>query len=70
MKFIDIVRYFINFFYHFLQLKILNFLKKNLGKDLIFFDVGAHHGESIKLFFKILELKLIVLRRVLKILKF
>ena len=43
MKFIDIVRYFINFFDHFQQLKILNFLKKNLGKDLIFFDVGAHH---------------------------
>ena len=57
MKFIDIVRYFINFFDHFQQLKILNFLKKNLGKDLIFFDVGAHHGESIKLFCKNFRIK-------------
>ena len=57
MKFIDVVRYFINLFDHFQQLKILKFLKKNLGNNLIFFDIGAHHGESIKLFCKNLRIK-------------
>ena len=43
--------------YH--QKKVFNFLKKNnfLTFD-IFFDIGAHEGESIILFFpKILKLK-------------
>jgi len=58
MKFINIIRYLINFFDYFQQLEILKFFKKNLGENLIFFDIGAHHGETIKFFcknFKITE---------------
>jgi len=41
----------LNFFDYFYQLKILKFLKKNnFSKFDIFFDVGAHKGESINLF--------------------
>ena len=43
----------LNFFDYFYQKKILKFLKKNNFRDFeIFFDVGAHKGESIKLFLK------------------
>ena len=43
-------------FYH--QKKIFNFLKKrHLDKIDIFFDIGAHKGESINLFLKRLEIK-------------
>ena len=42
---------FINFFDYFHKRKIFNFLKKNNVKDFnIFFDVGAHKGETIKYF--------------------
>ena len=57
MKFIDVVRYFINFFDYFQQLKILKFFRKNLNKNFIFFDVGAHHGETVKLFCKNFTIK-------------
>ena len=41
----------INFFDFFHKFKILKFLKKNnFNKFDILFDVGAHHGESIKMF--------------------
>ena len=43
-------------FYH--QLKIFKFLKKNnLNNFNIFFDIGAHKGESINLFLKNLDIK-------------
>ena len=43
----------LDFFDYFYQLKILKFLKKNnLIKFNIFFDVGAHKGESINFFLK------------------
>ena len=43
----------LNFFDYFYQLKILKFLKKNnFLKFDIFFDVGAHKGESINFFSK------------------
>ena len=46
----------INFFDYFHQQKILNFLKKNkIYKFDIFLDIGAHKGESIKLFSKNLQ---------------
>ena len=42
---------FINFFDYFYKKKIFNFLKKkNIENINIFFDVGAHKGESIKSF--------------------
>ena len=43
-------------FYH--QFKIFRFLKKNNLKNFnIFFDIGAHKGESINLFLKNLNIK-------------
>ena len=45
----------IDFFY---QKKKYSFLKKKISKDLnIFFDIGAHHGESIEEFLKIFSIK-------------
>ena len=46
---------FIDFFY---QKKIIKFLKKkNFNKINMFFDVGAHKGESINLFLKNFKVK-------------
>jgi len=47
-----IVRLIINFFDYFQQKKIFIFLKKKIKKNAILFDVGAHHGETIKNFIK------------------
>ena len=45
--------------YH--QLKIINFIKKNnLNNISVFFDIGAHKGESINLFLKNLNIKKII----------
>ncbi len=49
---------FIDFFY---QKKIIDFLKKRKIKKLnLFFDVGAHKGESINLFLKNFNIKKII----------
>ena len=50
MIYIKLIRIILNYFDHFSQKKILNFLKKDLKKDIILFDIGAHHGETIKTF--------------------
>jgi len=42
----------ISFFDFFHKLKIKNFLKKKIKKINIFFDIGAHQGESIIFFLK------------------
>ena len=56
-----IVIYIINLFDFFHHRKIFSFLKeRNLINFNIFFDVGAHKGESIKLFLKHLNIKEIV----------
>ena len=56
-----IVIYIIKLFDFFHHRKIFSFLnKKNLINFNIFFDVGAHKGESIKLFLKHLNIKEIV----------
>jgi FkbM family methyltransferase len=48
-----IILHILNFFDYFYQLKILKYLKKNnFIKFDIFFDIGAHTGESINLFLK------------------
>jgi hypothetical protein len=45
--------YILKLFDYFHQRKIFNFLKKkNLKKINIFFDIGAHEGESIEIFSK------------------
>ncbi len=57
-KLILLILGFFDFFY---QRKIIEFLsKKNLIKFDIFFDVGAHKGESINLFLKNLKINKIV----------
>ena len=55
IKFISlkILKYF-DFYY---QTKLFNFLKKNFKDFDIFFDVGAHEGESIILFSKNFNIK-------------
>ena len=56
-----IVIYIIKLFDFFHHRKIFSFLnKKKLTNFNIFFDVGAHKGESIKLFLKYLKIKEIV----------
>ena len=48
----------LNFFDYFYKKKISNFLKKNRLDDVdIFFDVGAHKGESIEFFLKNIKIK-------------
>tara|TARA_B100001093_G_scaffold436988_1_gene435680 strand:+ start:587 stop:1306 length:720 start_codon:yes stop_codon:yes gene_type:complete len=47
----------LNFFDYFQQKKIINFFKQNLNDKIIFFDVGSHHGETIKLFSKKFDIK-------------
>ena len=37
--------------------KILNFFKNNLKKDIVLFDIGAHHGETVKFFLNKFNLK-------------
>jgi len=48
-----IILFILNFFDYFHKKKILNFLKNNNYRDFnIFFDIGAHKGETIDLFMK------------------
>jgi|TARA_X000001036_G_scaffold427008_1_gene455097 FkbM family methyltransferase len=54
---IYIIQTVLNFFDFFQQKKIFNFLKNEIKKDPILFDVGAHHGETIKNFYKYFNYK-------------
>ena len=47
-----IVQKLINFFDYFQQKKVFSFLKNKLNENSVFFDVGAHHGETIQNFTK------------------
>ena len=49
---IYIIQKILNFFDFFQQKKIFDFLKKKIKKKSIFFDVGAHHGETVKNIYK------------------
>ena len=56
MKFFTLI--ILNFFDYFHKKKILNFLKEKKLKTLnCLFDVGAHHGESVKFFTNFLKVK-------------
>ena len=57
MSRIYIIKTFINFFDYFQQKKIFNFLRKKIIGNAILFDVGAHHGETIKNFTKYFKIK-------------
>jgi len=52
MNFIKLIRFLLNFIDYFQQKKIINFFKKQSINKLVLFDVGAHHGETVFLFFK------------------
>ena len=47
----------LNFFDYFQQKKIIELIKKKFVGPLVIFDIGAHHGETIKLFDKKLKIK-------------
>ena len=47
----------LNFFDFFQQRKIIKLINSRFSKPIIVFDIGAHHGETIKLFCKNLSIK-------------
>ena len=47
----------LNFFDYFQKKKIINLFKKKFNTQIVVFDVGAHYGETIKLFLKNLNVK-------------
>jgi len=49
---IFIIQKILSFFDYFQQKKIFNFLKERIKKESIFFDVGAHHGETVTNIYK------------------
>jgi FkbM family methyltransferase len=53
----NIIIILIKLFDFFYKLKILKFLKKKNEKYDIFFDVGAHHGESVDFFLQNFKIK-------------
>ena len=66
MKLINLIRFILNFFDYFQQIKIIKYLKKNLKGKIILFDVGAHHGETLKYFkIKLIVKKYTLLKQVL-----
>ena len=54
---VNFIRIFLNFFDYFNQIKVINYFKKKINNPNVFFDVGAHHGETVKLFQKELNIK-------------
>ncbi len=47
----------LNFFDYFQQKKIIKLINNKFLKPLVVFDVGAHHGETIRLFLKKLKIE-------------
>ena len=47
----------LNFFDYFQKKQIIKLLKKKIQRPAVIFDVGAHYGETIKLFLKELNIK-------------
>lgn len=57
MLFSKIIINLLNFFDYFQQKKILNIINKKFLKPITVFDVGAHHGETVKLFLNNVKIK-------------
>ncbi len=56
-----LAKFCLTFFDSFNKKKILDFLRKKIKKEIkLFIDVGAHHGESIKLFDKYFKVQKIL----------
>ena len=53
-KFIIIALNFLDFFQ---QKKILKLINKKFSRPIVVFDIGAHYGETIKLFSKKLKIE-------------
>ena len=47
----------LNFFDFFQQKKILKLVNSKFSKPIVVFDIGAHYGETIKLFTKKLRIE-------------
>ena len=59
MNIISLVRSLINIFDFFQQRKIIKFIKAKFfkKKEIEVFDVGAHFGETVRLFYKNFKIK-------------
>ena len=56
MLYSKLIIIFLNFLDYFQKKKILNLINNKFSKPIVIFDVGAHYGESIKLFLKKLSI--------------
>ena len=57
MSYSKIILFVLNFFDYYQQKKIIKLINEKFSKPIVVFDIGAHYGETIKLFFKKLNLK-------------
>jgi len=57
MSYSKIVIKFLNYLDFFQQRKVIQLINKKFSKPIVIFDVGAHYGETIKLFYKRLNIK-------------
>ena len=57
MIYVKFIRIILNYLDYFHQKKIINFFKQKFSKQITVVDVGAHFGETIKIFKKKLNIK-------------
>jgi FkbM family methyltransferase len=57
MKYSNLIIIILNFFDYFQKKKIIKLINKKFKYPITVFDIGAHHGETIKLFIKNLNIK-------------
>ena len=57
MSFSKIVLFFLNFLDYFQQKKIIKLINQKFKDPIVVFDIGAHHGETVKVFLKKLKIK-------------
>ena len=57
MPYSKLIVFFLNFLDFFQQKKIIKKLNKIFKKPIVVFDIGAHHGETVKLFLKKMKIK-------------
>ena len=57
MIYVKFIRIILNYFDYFHQKKIINFFQQKFSKQITVIDVGAHFGETIKIFKKNFKIK-------------
>ncbi len=57
MIYSKLVIFVLNFLDYFQQKKIINLVNKKFSGPIVVFDIGAHYGETIKLFYKYFKLE-------------